>query len=280
MSTDTREALAAQTYIDFYGDEKPERRKRDRTGEDARVDHLFNGFDNVIENADDYTKGYVRAMRKEFAELIAALATQPAQPNAQGEAVAWIRQDWSGSGQRTLSFEGPPDPKPLRDEVVNPIWTPLYASAPAAQPSAQGEAVAKVLQTGRDLVDAYRARYKKPSTSGLRSDAPLMREFAEFNGALVALASAPAAPAQAVPPKVAKTLIAALRDGNFNATNIEPAELNAAADWVLGIAPAAPAQAKRIISFACMSPSYCQEFGCDKMCEMTVQPMTKEKTDE
>ena len=81
MSTDTREALAALTYIDFYGDEKPERRKRSRNGEDPRVGHLFNGFDNVIENADDYTKGYVRAMRKEFAELIAALATQPAQPS-------------------------------------------------------------------------------------------------------------------------------------------------------------------------------------------------------
>ena len=41
--------------------------------------------------------------------------------------VAWIRHDWSGSGERHLSFDGPPDRRPVRDEVVNPIWIPLVA---------------------------------------------------------------------------------------------------------------------------------------------------------
>lgn len=92
--------------------------------------------------------------------LSAALATQPAaQPSAQGEAVAWIRQDWSGSGQRTLSFEGPPDPKPLRDEVVNPIWTPLYASAPAAP------AQAVPLTAAADLVSAMWDEFKSAHPS-------------------------------------------------------------------------------------------------------------------
>lgn len=57
---------------------------------------------------------------------------------AQGEPVAWIRHDWCGSGERILTFDGPPHPKPIRDEVVNPVWTPLYtAPPPAAQPVRQ-----------------------------------------------------------------------------------------------------------------------------------------------
>lgn len=52
-----------------------------------------------------------------------------AAPAAAEQPVAWIRHEWSGTGRRELSFEGPPTPRPVRDEVVNPIWTPLYAAA-------------------------------------------------------------------------------------------------------------------------------------------------------
>ena len=46
------------------------------------------------------------------------------------ERIAWIRHDWGGTGKRTLTFEGPTYPVPVRDEVVNPVWTPLYKAAP------------------------------------------------------------------------------------------------------------------------------------------------------
>lgn len=60
-------------YINDSGDKRMERRRRDRSADDERIEHLFSGFDNVIANADQYTKGYVKAMRLEFGELIASL---------------------------------------------------------------------------------------------------------------------------------------------------------------------------------------------------------------
>jgi len=47
------------------------------------------------------------------------------------EPMAWLEHEWSGTGLRRLHFERP-EPT-VRDEVVNPIWTPLYSSPPAAQ---------------------------------------------------------------------------------------------------------------------------------------------------
>ena len=40
------------------------------------------------------------------------------------EPVAWIEHEWSGTGLRHLHFER--REASLRDEVVNPIWTPFY----------------------------------------------------------------------------------------------------------------------------------------------------------
>jgi len=42
------------------------------------------------------------------------------------EPVAWIEHEWSGTGLRHLHFER--REASLRDEVVNPIWTPLYTT--------------------------------------------------------------------------------------------------------------------------------------------------------
>lgn len=88
-NTEALPPLPEPTYIDYWGNEKPERRKHSREGEDERIAQLFNGFDNVIENADDYTKGYVKAMRAMFAELMtdarAALAQRQQVPTT-----AWL----------------------------------------------------------------------------------------------------------------------------------------------------------------------------------------------
>lgn len=67
------QAPLRETYVDDDGIERKDRRRKCRDGEDPRIGHLFNGFANVIHNADGYTKGYVTAMRQEFAELITSL---------------------------------------------------------------------------------------------------------------------------------------------------------------------------------------------------------------
>lgn len=67
------------------------------------------------------------------AALLAAVPDAPQPPAAQQEPVAWIEHEWSGTGLRHLHFE---KREPMvRDEVVNPVWTPLYtAPQPARQP--------------------------------------------------------------------------------------------------------------------------------------------------
>ena len=62
-----------QTYVDDAGEEKRERRRKDRANDDPRIDRLFNGFDNMIASADEYSAGYMKAMRLEFGQLISSL---------------------------------------------------------------------------------------------------------------------------------------------------------------------------------------------------------------
>ena len=62
-----------KTHVDDNGIELRERRRKDRDNDDPRIDHLFNGFDNMIQNADEYSTGYLKAMRLEFGQLIASL---------------------------------------------------------------------------------------------------------------------------------------------------------------------------------------------------------------
>ena len=60
---------------------------------------------------------------KPYHERIAELEAQLAQPEQ--EPVAWIEHEWSGTGVTHFHFD---QRKPtLRDEVLNPVWTPLYA---------------------------------------------------------------------------------------------------------------------------------------------------------
>jgi hypothetical protein len=72
MTTPEIEPLG-RTYVDDHGNEKRDRRRRDRTNDDPRIDHLFEGFDNVIQNSGPYTAGYLKAMRQEFGQLISSL---------------------------------------------------------------------------------------------------------------------------------------------------------------------------------------------------------------
>lgn len=59
------------------------------------------------------------------------LYAAPQQP-VQQEPGAWIEHEWSGTGLRHLHFE---KREPMvRDEVVNPVWTPLYTAPPQRQP--------------------------------------------------------------------------------------------------------------------------------------------------
>lgn len=59
------------------------------------------------------------------------LYAAPQQP-VQQEPVAWIEHEWSGTGLRHLHFE---KREPMvRDEVVNPVWTPIYTAPPQRQP--------------------------------------------------------------------------------------------------------------------------------------------------
>jgi hypothetical protein len=66
-----------RTYVNDAGEEKRDRRRKDRGNDDPRIDHLFSGFDSRIESArldgDDYAVGYLKAMRQEFGQLIASL---------------------------------------------------------------------------------------------------------------------------------------------------------------------------------------------------------------
>ena len=63
-------------------------------------------------------------------EAITAMKELLAQPEQ--EPVAWIEQEWSGSGLRHLHFERR-EPT-VRDEVMNPVWTPLYTTPPKRKP--------------------------------------------------------------------------------------------------------------------------------------------------
>ena len=74
------------------------------------------------------------------------------------EPVAWVEHEWSGTGSRKLHFEKR-DPT-VRDEVVNPVWTPLYTDPPKRQPLSGLEAerlleqVIGSLPAARNLVRA------------------------------------------------------------------------------------------------------------------------------
>lgn len=50
----------------------------------------------------------------------------------QAQPVAWVEHDWSGTGLRRLHFER--RDATVRDEVVNPVWTPLYTAPPSCHP--------------------------------------------------------------------------------------------------------------------------------------------------
>jgi hypothetical protein len=102
-----------------------------------------------------------RAMQDERDTLKAELAALKAQP-----VVAWIEHDWSGAGARHLCFER--RAPSVRDQVVNPIWTPLCVSAQAqAQPTEPAPSMAgdvpKIGCVGHDCAECQ-ARAALPAS--------------------------------------------------------------------------------------------------------------------
>ena len=65
------------------------------------------------------------------------------QPQGEQEPVAWIEHEWSGSGLRHLHFERPAPT--VRDEVVRPVWTPLYTHPQPPRQPLTDEAVRKLI---------------------------------------------------------------------------------------------------------------------------------------
>lgn len=68
----------------------------------------------------------------------------------------------------------------LRADVQGPDGFETWKEAAATERSRR----LKLQVVGQKLVDAYRQRFKKRSTSGIRSGAPLHQEFADFDAAL------------------------------------------------------------------------------------------------
>jgi hypothetical protein len=98
---------------------------------------------------------------RELSALKAELAALKAQP-----VVAWIEHDWSGAGARHLCFER--RAPSVRDQVVNPIWTPLCVSAQAqAQPTEPAPSMAgdvpKIGCVGHDCAECQ-ARAALPAS--------------------------------------------------------------------------------------------------------------------
>ena len=86
---------------------------------------------------------------------------------------------------------------PLVDSEEDParLWAEIHrlraaVAGPDGYASWQDAATAervrrmKLHSAGEVLVHAYRERYKKHSTDGLRAGSPLFREMADFNGVL------------------------------------------------------------------------------------------------
>ena len=62
----------------------------------------------------------------DYSDVADAIESELAKPEQ--EPVAWVEHEWSGTGVTHLHFDRR---KPtLRDEVLNPVWTPLYTAPP------------------------------------------------------------------------------------------------------------------------------------------------------
>lgn len=89
MSTDTREALAALMVIAAECAQRKPLRGFEELTEAIHIGHRQ--FGSAHEKADEDVRMLAVRLRAVFDTLAAALATQPAQPSAQGEPVACDR---------------------------------------------------------------------------------------------------------------------------------------------------------------------------------------------
>ena len=61
--------------------------------------------------------------------------------------VAWLRDEWNGTGMRSVQLKAPPQELPLREQAIGVIYTPLYAAPQPAQASDRGEQIQPVHST-------------------------------------------------------------------------------------------------------------------------------------
>ena len=85
-----------------------------------------------------------------WANVLPPLREALAQPQPVQEPVAWIEREWGGSGLKHLHFERR-EPS-VRDEVMNPVWTPLYTS-PQAQPLSDERLCEAMRKAADELLD-------------------------------------------------------------------------------------------------------------------------------
>ena len=110
--------------------------------------------------------GYKPEDQPQIMEAITAIKQALAQPAPVQEPVAWIEHEWSGSGLRHLHFER--REQSVRDEVMNPIWTPLYTTPPAAQRQWVGLTFAEICECEDEYLHkfarAIEAKLKEKNT--------------------------------------------------------------------------------------------------------------------
>jgi hypothetical protein len=123
----------------------------DRTGRFGAMDLIFATMPDdlrvLLDELDrlqhDHHQVRADAQARVDAAVVRALAAERERDTlrtrlAELEPVAWKRADWSGSESPTLQFDPPPDRPTVRDELTNPIWTPLYARPVPAIPADPG----------------------------------------------------------------------------------------------------------------------------------------------
>lgn len=215
MSTDTREALAALMVIAAECAQRKPLRGFEELTEAIHIGHRQ--FGRAHEKADEDVRMLAVRLRAVFDTLAAALATQPAQPSVELSVRAVEELLQLGYTVKDDLLYPPTEeqmPKELLDGGVDPAVIADYkhwvATRPsnwrelsAAQPSAHGEAVADKYGS-TDF--GYTFAGIPVSDGGKRLMSMLVRAFGtdhpavnDLTALLFSAASAPAAPAQAVP---------------------------------------------------------------------------------
>lgn len=123
---------------------KPERRKFPRGPTDARVEHLFNGFENAIRNLSEpgrepYWGGCLRAMQGEFAELLRLGVIAGGARKSQDEQSAfddWMTETRPSGDASSIQYQWAESTERAEWEDANQVDTMLARAVSAAPETA------------------------------------------------------------------------------------------------------------------------------------------------